>query len=77
MPLLAQAPVSRPTPRSVTPVAVTLRTTMGDIELELYPDRAPVTVGNFLAYVDAGHFDDGSFYRVVRVDNDNGDPKIE
>lgn len=77
VPLLAQAPVGRPTPRSDTPVAVTLRTTMGDIELELYPDRAPVTVGNFLAYLDAGHFDGGSFYRVVRVDNDNGDPKIE
>ena len=58
-------------------VAVTLRTAMGDIDLELYADRAPVTVANFLAYVDAGHYDGGSFYRVVRYDNDNGSPKIE
>ncbi len=58
-------------------VAITLRTTMGDIDLELYPDRAPVTVANFLAYLDAGHYNGGSFYRVVRYDNDNGNPKIE
>ena len=77
MQLSAQVSVTRPTASPATAVAVTLRTAMGDIELELYPDRAPVTVGNFLAYVDAGHFDGGSFYRVVRFDNDNGDPKIE
>ena len=59
------------------PVAVTLRTAMGDIDLELYPDRAPITVANFLAYLDAGHYNGGSFYRVVRYDNDNGSPKIE
>ena len=59
------------------PVAVTIRTAMGDIDLELYPDRAPVTVANFLAYLDAGHYDGGGFYRVVRYDNDNGNPKIE
>ena len=58
-------------------VAVTLRTAMGDIDLELYADRAPVTVANYLAYLDAGHYDGGSFYRVVRYDNDNGNPKIE
>jgi peptidyl-prolyl cis-trans isomerase A (cyclophilin A) len=58
-------------------VAVTIRTAMGDIDLELYPDRAPITVANFLAYLDAGHYNGGSFYRVVRYDNDNGNPKIE
>ena len=58
-------------------VAVTLRTAMGDINLELYADRAPITVANFLAYLNAGHYNGGSFYRVVRYDNDNGDPKIE
>ncbi len=58
-------------------VAITLRTAMGDIDLELYPDRAPATVANFLAYLDAGHYSGGSFYRVVRYDNDNGNPKIE
>ena len=58
-------------------VAVTLRTAMGDIDLELYADRAPITVANFLAYLDAGHYNGGGFYRVVRYDNDNGNPKIE
>ncbi len=62
-------------------VAITLRTAMGDIDLELYADRAPVTVANFLAYLDAGHYNGGSnggsFYRVVRYDNDDGNPKIE
>ena len=59
------------------PVAVTLRTAMGDIDLELYPDRAPITVANFLAYLDAGHYNGGSFYRVVRYDNDTGRPTLE
>jgi len=58
-------------------VAITIRTTMGDIDLELDADRAPVTVANFLAYLDAGHYNGGGFYRVVRYDNDNGNPKIE
>ena len=55
---------------------VLLRTEEGDIALELYPDRAPKTVANFLAYVEGGYYSNGSFYRVVRPDNDNGDPKI-
>lgn len=77
MPLDVQASVTQSVPAPAIAVEVTLRTAMGDIELELYPNRAPVTVRNFLAYVDAGYFDGGSFYRAVRLDNDNGDPKIE
>lgn len=63
--------------QNADPVDITIRTAMGDIDLELYPDRAPVTVANFLAYLDAGHYNGGGFYRVVRYDNDNGNPKIE
>ena len=55
---------------------VTLMTDRGEITLELYTERAPVTVANFLAYVEAGHYDEGEIYRVVRFDNDRGDPKI-
>lgn len=55
---------------------VLLSTEAGSIELELYPERAPKTVANFLAYVDGGYYAGGSFYRVVRPDNDNGSPKI-
>lgn len=50
----------------------------GVIELELYPDRAPITVANFLSYVDAGDYRDSQFYRVVRMDNQPNSPvKIE
>ena len=54
-----------------------LTTAYGDIELELYLDRAPVTARNFLDLVAGGHLDGGSFYRTVTYDNDNGSPKIE
>ena len=51
------------------PINLSLSTTEGEIRFELYPDKAPITVANFLKYVDAGHFDKGSFYRVVHLDN--------
>lgn len=44
---------------------VTLETTMGSITIELYADTAPVTTENFLAYVDAGHYDGLVFHRVI------------
>jgi|TARA_R110002096_G_scaffold416576_2_gene619513 peptidyl-prolyl cis-trans isomerase A (cyclophilin A) len=50
-------------------VKVKLETTMGDIHIDLYEDEAPITVANFLRYVDGGHFDGGAFYRVVRMNN--------
>ncbi|MDX1404679.1 MAG: peptidylprolyl isomerase [Woeseiaceae bacterium] len=56
---------------------VTMTTSEGAIEIELYPDKAPLTTENFLRLVDGGHLDGGSFYRVVTYDNDNGKPKIE
>lgn len=45
--------------------SVVLSTTLGEITIELYPDKAPVTVENFLAYVDTGFFDKTIFHRVV------------
>ena len=56
---------------------IVMTTGEGDIEIELYPGKAPVTAGNFLQLVDGGHLDGGSFYRVVTYENDNGNPKIE
>ena len=44
---------------------VRLVTDFGDIVLELYPQKAPVTVKNFLAYVDDYHYDGVIFHRVV------------
>jgi cyclophilin family peptidyl-prolyl cis-trans isomerase len=44
---------------------VLLSTSMGDIKLELYADKAPVTVKNFLDYVKAGYYDGTIFHRVI------------
>lgn len=44
---------------------VRLNTSMGDIVLELYPDKAPKTVENFLQYVREQHYDGTIFHRVI------------
>ncbi len=44
---------------------VVLETTQGKIVLELYPDKAPDTVKNFLSYVDAKFYDGTIFHRVI------------
>jgi peptidyl-prolyl cis-trans isomerase B (cyclophilin B) len=44
---------------------VLMQTSMGDIVLELYPQQAPVTVTNFLRYVDDGFYDGTIFHRVI------------
>jgi len=54
------------------PARVRIKTELGDIVLEVYPDKAPLTAANFLKYVDQGLFREGSFYRVVRPDNQPG-----
>ncbi len=53
-------------PRDKT-VQVVLETSMGDIELALYPQRAPISVANFLAHIDGGHFDNATFYRATSL----------
>jgi cyclophilin family peptidyl-prolyl cis-trans isomerase len=40
-------------------------TTMGDIEIELFEKEAPITVGNFLKYVQKGHYDGTIFHRII------------
>jgi peptidyl-prolyl cis-trans isomerase A (cyclophilin A) len=52
-------------------VRVVMQTDQGEIELELDEVRAPKTVRNFLAYVDAGLYDGGVFHRTVKVKPDN------
>jgi len=44
---------------------VVFSTTFGDMTIELYPQQAPLTVENFLAYVDEGFYDGLVFHRVV------------
>jgi cyclophilin family peptidyl-prolyl cis-trans isomerase len=46
------------------PVAL-LKTSMGDIRIELFADKAPKTVANFLAYAEDGFYDGTIFHRVV------------
>jgi len=44
---------------------VLMKTTDGDIVIELYAEKSPVTVENFLSYVDAGYYDGTVFHRVI------------
>jgi peptidyl-prolyl cis-trans isomerase A (cyclophilin A) len=55
---------------------VVMTTSLGDIELEIYTEKAPVTAGNFLRLVDGGYLDGGKIYRTVSPQNDNGAPPI-
>ncbi|MGB6228693.1 MAG: peptidylprolyl isomerase [Litorimonas sp.] len=64
LPLLAACAGPDPSPN------VMLETSLGEIEIEVYPERAPVSAGDFLLHVDRGLYDGEGFYRVVRADND-------
>ncbi|MEN8169119.1 MAG: peptidylprolyl isomerase [Pseudomonadota bacterium] len=57
--LSAQAAATEANPQ------VVMQTTMGDIVIELYPQKAPKTVANFLQYVDDGFYDGTIFHRVI------------
>ena len=52
-------------PLSAQAERVLLDTSKGMIELELDADRAPVTVANFIAYVESGFYDGLTFHRVI------------
>ena len=45
---------------------VVISTSMGDIEAELYADKAPESVKNFLAYAESGHYNGTVFHRVIK-----------
>lgn len=59
------------------PVSVRIETEAGNIIADLYPDKAPATVANFLRYVDGGFFSGGCFMRTVRPDNEQNPVKIQ
>ncbi|NVK52597.1 MAG: peptidylprolyl isomerase [Flavobacteriaceae bacterium] len=53
-------------------------TSVGKILIELYPEKAPKTVANFLRYVDAGLYTNSTFFRVTTLENEaKRDIKIE
>jgi len=52
---------------------IVIETDSGNIEAELFIDKAPLTAGNFLKYADSGRYNsDACFYRVVRLNNQPG-----
>jgi peptidyl-prolyl cis-trans isomerase A (cyclophilin A) len=57
----AEAATTAPAP----PPQVLLKTSQGDITLELYPDKAPKSVANFLQYVRDGFYDGTVLHRVI------------
>ena len=44
---------------------VIMTTSLGDVTIELFLEQAPVTVQNFVAYVDSGFYDSTLFHRVI------------
>jgi peptidyl-prolyl cis-trans isomerase A (cyclophilin A)/peptidyl-prolyl cis-trans isomerase B (cyclophilin B) len=60
-PAKTEAPAVAPGTKPV----VQFSTSMGDFKVELYPDKAPKTVANFLAYVKSGHYKGTIFHRVI------------
>lgn len=49
----------------MAPATATLRTTLGDIRIDLFPDRAPKTVANFVSLVRKGFYNGLAFHRVI------------
>lgn len=47
---------------------IIIKTNLGNVEAELYPDQAPKTVAAFLSYVDSGFYKNSSFYRVLFIE---------
>ena len=57
-------PEAAPQPPGTNPM-VEMRTSLGTMKIELYPDKAPKTVENFLQYVRDGFYDGTVFHRVI------------
>jgi Peptidyl-prolyl cis-trans isomerase (rotamase) - cyclophilin family len=69
LPLTLTAQTAKPAPPATAaatpPPQVLLRTSQGDITLELYPDKAPKSVANFLQYVRDGFYDGTLLHRAI------------
>ena len=63
--LSAQTPTPTPAPAAKPNPRVTLDTSKGKIVVELFPDKAPKTVANFLQYVKSGFYNGVIFHRVI------------
>lgn len=55
---------------SSSTIEIEIETEYGSIFTELYPDQAPKTVANFMAYVDSNRYENSTFYRVTTPENE-------
>jgi peptidyl-prolyl cis-trans isomerase A (cyclophilin A) len=62
----APAPSPAPTPAASTNPKVVISTPQGDITVELFVEKAPITAKNFLKYVDRKLYDGATFYRASK-----------
>ena len=78
-PVLVAALLSSANARAQTGIVhIVIETAAGTIDADLDSARAPITVTNFLRYVDAHAYDGGMFHRTVKPDNQpNNTVKIE
>lgn len=60
------AAVVMPVRAAVCNPVVVIETNLGTMAVELYPDKAPITVDNFLRYVNTGFYDGLVFHRVIK-----------
>ena len=61
-----QTPVAtKPKPTGIKRMNISMKTNHGTIMLELFPDKAPITVKNFVDYIQSGHFNGTVFHRVI------------
>jgi peptidyl-prolyl cis-trans isomerase A (cyclophilin A) len=64
--LISNAPAFAQAPAQAAHPSVLLKTSEGNIRVELYPEKAPKTVDNFLQYVKSGQYNGTIFHRVIR-----------
>jgi len=65
LPLAGGSAYAEDVAATTNPVVV-MKTNLGTVEVELYPDKAPVSVENFLRYADEGFYDGTVFHRVMK-----------
>ncbi|HEY1376916.1 MAG TPA: peptidylprolyl isomerase [Gemmataceae bacterium] len=73
---LAAFGVAAAAAKAANPVVV-METSMGPIKIELYEDKTPITVKNFLSYVDDKFYDNTIFHRVMGKENSRDDFMIQ
>ena len=62
--LAAEAEVKKPEPKKET-IMILMKTSKGDIKIELNEEKAPKTVANFMKYVNSGHYTGTILHRVI------------